>query len=89
MAASAGEPTLPDHEAIAAEEPSPAQKSSTPMMSLTMTTLSVPDHCASASARWRDRRRSIPMTEFRFKDAYETRPLCVIITPIEGANPSR
>ena len=46
---------------------SPAQSSHSPMRSL-MITSSMPDHCASVSARWRDRRRSIQMTEFRSKD---------------------
>ena len=28
----------------------------------------LPEHCGSASARWRDRRRSIQMTALRSKD---------------------
>jgi type IV secretion system protein VirD4 len=42
---------------------SPAQSLLSPMMSLTMTP-SVLEHCGSASARWRDRPRLIPMMEF-------------------------
>jgi hypothetical protein len=67
MAASAVSRHYPTTKRSRPRSASPAQSSLSRMMSLTMTP-SVPEHCGSASAQWRDRPRSIQMTEFRSKD---------------------